>query len=255
MWATERCRSFLVCVACSLAAGLAGCEPPKVPATGGLVSTRQPDAQAPTGIAPGETMVTAVGAEASQTADAPPQEQPQILAAATSPGGEPAAPATAETPPVGSTPIAANPGLIPVDQIGKSGAQPAAPGQSRSRGQGTPAVRGPGTPAATAGIPPIHLSAGIAVPQSLPTGTQMGVSVDYAIRGALNRSSRYVLVVSSEGGGDVEAEVKLATSGTFQDFVPKLRPEDRPFNCRIDEITPGGRRVRASNVAPLQTNY
>ena len=82
----------------------------------------------------------------------------------------------------------------------------------------------------------------------------MGMSVDYTIRGALSRSSRYVWVISSEAG-EIEAEVKLAASGTLANFVPTLRPDDRPFNCRIEEITPGGRRVRVSNVATMQTNY
>jgi hypothetical protein len=242
--------------------GLIGCEPPKMPGTGGLISTRQQEAQAPSARAPGETAIPAASADADQTAYAPIHDPTQVPletppAAESSAAGESATPPAPQAPPPAGTPIVANSGLIPVDQIGKAGAQSAAPGQAGARGQGAPAAaaRGQSTPAATSGVPPIQLSAGIAVPQSLPTGTQMGVSVDYAIRGALNRSSRYVLVISSEGGGNVEAEVKLATSGTLQDFVPKLRPEDRPFNCRIDEITPGGRRVRASNVAPLQTNY
>ena len=83
----------------------------------------------------------------------------------------------------------------------------------------------------------------------------MGMSVDYAFAGGLNPSSKYVWVISSEGGGDVEAEVKLEVSGTLQSFVPKLRPEHRPFNCRIEEIAPSGRRIVVSNVAAMQTSY
>lgn len=258
MSATTRWPSFCMCLGCGIAVCLIGCEPPKVPTTGGLVSTRQGESQTLPATAPADMTIPASGAAADQTASPPAQSPQEIPPAAGSPlPGDPALSTAAGSPPAASTPIAANPGLIPVDQIGSAGAK-SAPGQGgAAQGQGTPqpGPRSTSTNVVPSGTPPIHLSAGIAVPQSLPTGTQMGISVDYAIRGALNRSSRYVLVISSEGGGSVEAEVKLATSGTFQDFVPKLRPEDRPFNCRIDEVTPGGRRIRASNVAPLQTNY
>jgi len=246
MLASGSWRRIALCVGCILFTGLVGCEPPKMPATGGLVSTQNPDSQTPQ-IAITEPTSPPSSLDPVQVAGAPIEDQSLLANPEFPPPGGPTASANSKSPPAASTAIAANPGLIPVDQIGKA----AAPGQGRP--QGTPASAA--STAAPSGVPPIHLSAGIAVPQSLPTGTQMGVSVDYAIRGALNRSSRYVLVVSSDGGGDVEAEVRLAVSGTFQDFVPKLRPDDRPFNCRIDEITPGGRRVRASNVAPLQTNY
>jgi hypothetical protein len=101
----------------------------------------------------------------------------------------------------------------------------------------------------------IRLSAGIAVPQSLPTGTVMAMSVDYAIAGPLNQSSRFVWVAASQEGGNVEVAVQLQQSGTLQAFFRQLRPEHRPFNCYIEEVAPGGRRTRISNVATMQTNY
>ncbi|MEX2173665.1 MAG: hypothetical protein WD872_04835 [Pirellulaceae bacterium] len=103
----------------------------------------------------------------------------------------------------------------------------------------------------------IHLSAGVAVPQSLPEGTQIGVSVDYEIRGELHRSSRYYLVVESSVG-ETRVEVTLSpTGGTIQGFCPvSVRPEHQPFHARIDEH-PGGasQPVPASNRAPLKTSY
>jgi hypothetical protein len=83
----------------------------------------------------------------------------------------------------------------------------------------------------------------------------MGMSVDYQIAGPLNQSSQYVWVVSSQGGGSVEAALPLQGKGTLQAFFSQLRPEHRPFHCHIDEVSPSGRRTRVSNVATMQTNY
>jgi len=103
--------------------------------------------------------------------------------------------------------------------------------------------------------PPIHLSAGVALPQLLPEGTQMGVSVDYKINGGL-MSSRYVLVIES-GAGEFALPVKLSPMrGTLQDFLPpSVRPEHKPFRARIDEYPATGNPVQASNTVPLQTSY
>jgi hypothetical protein len=119
------------------------------------------------------------------------------------------------------------------------------------------AVRSPasgGTPADLTS-PAIHLSAGVAVPQSLPTGTAMGVSVDYRARGSLSSSSRYVFVVKSAAGEAVN-EVQLESSGTLAAFFLELKPEHRPFTVRIEEISPGSlRRVVISNEVTLKTDY
>jgi len=103
--------------------------------------------------------------------------------------------------------------------------------------------------------PPIHLSAGVALPQLLPEGTQMGVSVDYKINGPL-KSSRYVLVIESSAG-QLALPIKLSPlGGTLHDFLPpSIRPEHKPFRARIDEHQGTGNAVPASNTAPLQTSY
>lgn len=111
-----------------------------------------------------------------------------------------------------------------------------------------------GTPASST-MPAIHLSAGVAVPQSLPTGTAMGVSVDYRAQGSLSSSSRYVVVVKSAAGEAVN-EVQLESSGTFAAFFLELKPEHRPFTVRIEEIPAGSlRRVVISNEVNLKTDY
>ncbi len=223
----------LFSLACA-ALALASCKPPEIPATGGLVATNRPGEQ------PAQPEATSATAAPVAPVDGPPAvgiNQPPLERVA------PAAPSA----PAPSTPIVANPGLIPVDVASSGGVPPAGSQQpqSGSRASGTK----------PRGVPPIRLSAGIAVPQSLPMGTVMGLSVDYTVFGALDGSSRYVWVVSSQGGGDIDVEQKLAASGTLQAFFLKLRPEHRPFNCRIDEIAPGGRRTAVSNVAAMQTSY
>jgi len=103
--------------------------------------------------------------------------------------------------------------------------------------------------------PPIHLSAGVALPQLLPEGTQIGVSVDYKINGNL-KSSRYFLVMESSAGA-IAVPVQLSPiGGTLQGFFPpSVRPEHQPFRVRIDEAPATGNAVHASNTLPLQTSY
>lgn len=104
--------------------------------------------------------------------------------------------------------------------------------------------------------PFISLSAGVAVPQLLPEGTQIGVSVDYSLRGEPKTSCRYFLVVETKEG-EVPVPVKLdPRGGTFQGFLPaSVRPEHQPFRARIDEIPPEGKPTRVSNSAVLATSY
>ena len=104
--------------------------------------------------------------------------------------------------------------------------------------------------------PFINLSAGVALPQLLPEGTQIGVSVDYSLSGNLNPSSRYELVVESSKGKVAVPVMLEARGGTIQGFLPpSVRPEDLPFRAQIDEVPPEGPRVRVSNSAVLATSY
>jgi hypothetical protein len=111
---------------------------------------------------------------------------------------------------------------------------------------------------ATAPIKPaVQLSAGVAVPQLLPEGTQIGVSVDYRVSGTLHPSARYALVIES-GSGELALEVRLAApGGTLQSFLPlAIRPEHQPFRARVEMLLPGeSQPTKISNTANLQTNY
>jgi len=96
---------------------------------------------------------------------------------------------------------------------------------------------------------------GIAVPQSLPVGTVMAISVDYERYAELKTSSRYALVVKSTAG-EIVNEIKLEPSGNLSVFIQQFKPEHRPFTARIEELTPGSnRRTIVSNEVTLKTDY
>jgi len=113
-------------------------------------------------------------------------------------------------------------------------------------------------PATTADAPAsnlVHLSAGLALPQLLPDGTAMGMSMDYSVNSRLNSSSKYYLVIKS-GAGETISEVKLEGQGNLSAFFTQLKPEHRPFSAHIEEVSSASkRRVIVSNELPLQTSY
>ncbi|MSR58189.1 MAG: hypothetical protein EXS05_10995 [Planctomycetaceae bacterium] len=98
---------------------------------------------------------------------------------------------------------------------------------------------------------PVRLSAGTALPQSLPEGTAMTFSVDYQVTEPLNPSSRYVLIVERAGGMTVELSAKIDGIGTQLWLVPNWNPEDAPFQVWIEEIPPTGSRRQVSKSEPL----
>lgn len=117
-------------------------------------------------------------------------------------------------------------------------------------------VVAPGGPTA----PGIELSAGVALPQTLPQGTVMTFGVDYRFAdGGPDPGVRYVWVV--EGRGKVErAEIpRLEVQGQLPGFFSRiLTPNDEPFRSWIEawprsgspERPPTGQRV--SNIASMQ---
>jgi len=132
-------------------------------------------------------------------------------------------PAAAASEPATSAPTAANPTYTPTEP----------------------------TPSTTK--PSIRLSVGIALPQTLPDGTQIGVSVDYKVTGQLNTSAKYVWVIESRQG-ETAMEVQLKPQGgNLASFLPiDIRPGDSPFKARIDEVSSSGSRVCVSNVESLR---
>ena len=124
------------------------------------------------------------------------------------------------------------------------------PGPEKSAsavGAGQPATSKPPKPSRSPPSPPtarapqrptgpsIHLSAGVALPQSLPTGTAMAMSVDYAFAaGQLLSPPRYVWVIEPANADPVKQPVLLSESGTLQAFFTQLRPEHGPFHTHIE---------------------
>ena len=89
-------------------------------------------------------------------------------------------------------------------------------------------------PPAAYAQPSIQLSAGVALPQSLPTGTTMGFSVDYQFTAGEPGSSPYVWVIKPSKGQTIKQPVQLRARGTLQGFCPPLRPENGPFSTHIE---------------------
>ena len=82
----------------------------------------------------------------------------------------------------------------------------------------------------------IRLSAGVALAQTLPTGTAMGFSVDYQFTANQPTGPIPLLWVIQDGKGhSVKQPVQMASRGTLQGFVTQFRPEHGPFNCHIED--------------------
>ena len=157
----------------------------------------------------------------------------------------------------GSVP-AASPELPASEQptLGAEERQSATGGSVGSPPEADPAPVSP-PPAGPLGSPPpartsassasasIDLSAGVALPQSLPTGTAMGMSVDYRFTAGEPQPSRqYVWVIEPAMGDPVRQPVRLSTRGTLQAFFPQLHPRNGPFQAHIE--SPDGSRLSNS---------
>jgi hypothetical protein len=131
--------------------------------------------------------------------------------------------------------------------------QPSGPGPAEQRAEGSSTAqtppsesgrRTPNEPAAPE-QPSIRLSAGVALPQSLPTGTAMGFSVDYQFSsGEPSTTSPYVWVVQPAKGEPAKQSVRLSGRGTLQNFFPQFRPENGPFSTHIEDAN--GNRLSRS---------
>jgi len=97
----------------------------------------------------------------------------------------------------------------------------------------------PGRPVGSASQPTensIRLSAGVALAQSLPTGTAMGFSVDYEVMSrSPSGSANFIWVIESKKGQTLKQPVRLQARGTLQGFFPPLRPEHGPFSTHIED--------------------
>ncbi len=95
--------------------------------------------------------------------------------------------------------------------------------------------------------PSARLSAGVALPQSLPTGTTMGFSVDYVFAAGQPASNmKTVWVIEMAKRGAAEIPVRLRARGNLNAFVPGARPEHGPFQCYLAVVATNGQRLPIS---------
>ena len=99
----------------------------------------------------------------------------------------------------------------------------------------------------------VNLSAGVALPQSLPGGTAMTFSVDYRItKGTIKKANKYGWVFKPSKGKPFVKPVKLSNKGTLQAIVPQLKPDQRPFKCYLIEVTPKGKTRKLCPDEPMK---
>jgi hypothetical protein len=96
-------------------------------------------------------------------------------------------------------------------------------------------------PAASAAAVQVRLSAGVALPQTGPTGTMMGFSVDYEFaNGRPDGAAKYAWIIQRVKGPEAAVSVKLKAKGTLQKFLLDWRPSDGPFTSTLVELRPNG---------------
>lgn len=101
--------------------------------------------------------------------------------------------------------------------------------------------------------PPIKMSAGVALPQTGPTGTLMSFSVDYRFReGGPDAAAKYVWVVERSKGEPHRQPVQLNSSGNLRTFLPEWRPEEGPFRSHIAVVSDNNVLDNISGSIPLK---
>jgi hypothetical protein len=112
---------------------------------------------------------------------------------------------------------------------------PPRPGQGVADGA-APGVRAPAAslPAAPAATGRIALSAGVALPQSLPDGTAILCSMDYRWTGIPPDNAQYLWVVKLGNGRQVTGTANVTESkGTIPVVLRRVRPEEGPFQGAV----------------------
>lgn len=131
-----------------------------------------------------------------------------------------------------SSPTVGDSGDAPRTSRGKPASGQA--GSQRPPGSSPPGTGAGYQPGATS--LPIRLSAAVALPQTLPTGTAVGFSVDYQFTsGGPETANRYFWVIQAAKAPTAKIPVRLDRQGTLQTFVLEYRPEHGPFSCHIED--------------------
>lgn len=139
--------------------------------------------------------------------------------------------------PASSEPAKGSPQAEAVEAKPDAGSEATGPKTSPEEDRRKPAGRtSPQSPSAQPNKTPIQLSAGVALPQSLPTGTAMGFSVDYKfVGGRPDPAMQHFWVIQPAKGKAVRQPVRLKAQGTLEGFVMELRPENGPFQTYVED--------------------
>jgi hypothetical protein len=82
----------------------------------------------------------------------------------------------------------------------------------------------------------IKLSAGVALPQTMPEGAAMSFSVDYRFTEGLPAATPYVWVIERSWGEPAKVPVTLDDrEGNLMTFVPQWRPNEGPFQAHLED--------------------
>lgn len=202
-------------LAACICSAFVGCEDPFPPAAPEASDAREPESAAPP--------VTT----ASPSSEDPPQPA----------GGDSVATPDDSTNSTGKPNALA--GIDPENYPNPFGAPNAPPQQPPSY----PAQVGAGGSSTSAVSNEVRLRTGVALAQTLPSGTGMAFSVSYDfIGGAPDPACQYIWVIETAKGQGINQPANLSNSGTLQAIVPGLRPENGPFSCHLVEVGAAGRR-------------
>ncbi len=116
-----------------------------------------------------------------------------------------------------------------------------------------PVASGAGAPKSAGGLKfltheptgEVKLRAGVALAQTLPTGTAMMFSVDYTFSGRRSGNFGWAIYGNSKA---MVRPIKLNAQGNLMTYHPAVKPADGPFECQIVEIV-------GSNLRPLSTRH
>ncbi len=164
-------------------------------------------------------------------------DQPSVPAGSSAPAGTAAQPAL-PLPQVAAAPVepVSSP---PVDDPNQPAESPAAAPALGNASSTAPVA----SPAASASVPQIRLSTGVALAQTLPDGTGMLCSMDYQwISGGPQPGVEYDWVVEMGNRERMSGSAKVSKrSGTIEFALPRVRPERGPFTGAvfIKSATPG----------------
>ena len=99
----------------------------------------------------------------------------------------------------------------------------------------------------------IRLSTGVALAQTLPTGTGMLFSVDYRFeRGRPVEGIKYVWVIQPARAQPSSHKVSLKGQGTLHAVAPQWRPKHGPFNSYVAQVATDGSKLRISPSLPMR---